>query len=174
MCRCCNEAVAVTRENGPVSLSVKHLFVCLVWWMKQTRFYSDVLNGLDSDLRLSLLLSVSCYLHTHMWIFGDLLYTLSCSRALVSVMLSTVVCLPCASSYLLHLLVSTFLLMYWVSFTRLFCKSLFIFFFLLLIPSFVAPSQSMARCTSTCCLTQQSETLWADAASLQSVKLANA
>lgn len=154
--------------------SVKHLFVCLVWWMKQTWFTVMFLKGW-TQIWGFFFSYLSVVISTLMWIFGDLLYTLSYYLALVSVMLSTVVCLSRASSYLPHLLVSTFLLMYWIhlSFPSV-DFSVKVFFFFTPYPPFVTPSQSMAQCTSTCCLTQQSKTLWADAASLQRVKLANA
>lgn len=86
------ERANVTLCQAPVCVS------CMT--DKAELVYSDVLKGLDSDLRLFRLLSVSCYLHTHIWIHWDSLcmpfYSLALS--VVSVLLSIVICLSCSSS----------------------------------------------------------------------------
>lgn len=78
-----------TQERANVTLCLAPVCVsCMT--DKAELVYSDVLKGLDSDLRLFLLLSVTCYLHTHIWIHWDSLYMPFYSLALsvVSVLLS--------------------------------------------------------------------------------------
>lgn len=169
---CCLTVRGRSYNKRLVSRSVRHLFADVYDGLHHFWLIAKFLRASPQIWDSNPLLSVS-YLQTHIRTHRDSLYMLSCCLCFF---LHSFVCLAS------HLI---FILPQWRIALNVFNYAAFpnqshtpladpsAGFFASYPPS-VTPSLPLAWCTSLCCLSLQSETLWANASGLQRKKPANA
>lgn len=148
-----------------------------VWWTKSFWLITKFLKA-STDLiwDSNPLLSVSCYLQTHIRTHRDLLYMLSCCLCFFCFFFPySFVCLASHLIFILplwHIPLNVFNLAAFPNQSHTPLADSSAGFVLFILP--LSLPLPLAWCTSLCCLSLQSETLWAVASGLQRKKPANA